>query len=155
MKTISAIFALALLLFAQVQAQTPAEVPSAPLTTVTFSETVYNFGEVEQNTPVTHKFIVTNTGTSDLIINEVKRTCSCTGLEWSKEPIKPGQTGWVDATFNAAHPGPFTKTLYFNANIDPNPVGLTFQGEVKPRVEMNLSGGTMMDAQPVPPSGGH
>jgi Protein of unknown function (DUF1573) len=125
---------------------TPPAAPALPITTVAFSETVYNFGTIEQGTPVTHKFIVTNTGTEDLVISEVKRTCGCTNLEWSKEPIKPNASGWVDATFNAASPGNFSKTIFFNANVDPNPVGLTFQGEVKAKEVLNLNGGTMMDA---------
>lgn len=163
MKKFATIFTLALFTSIGAFAQVPdatgagtvapaAPAPALPLTSVTFSETVYNFGTIEQGTPVTHKFTVTNTGKEDLVINEVKRTCGCTGLEWSKEAIKPGEMGWVEATFNAANPGPFSKTIFFNANIDPNPVGLSFQGEVKKKEELNLNGGTMMDAQPVSPT---
>jgi hypothetical protein len=120
-------------------------VPTAGGGVFKWSETTYNFGKIEQGTPVTHKFTFTNTGTEPIQISEAKRTCGCTGLEWTKESIPVGGTGFVDATFNAASPGPFNKTIFVVSNASETNVGLTFSGEVLKKEEMNLNNNTMMN----------
>ena len=110
-----------------------------------WSETTYAFGKIEQGTPVTHKFTFTNVGTEAITISEAKRTCGCTGLEWSKESIPVGGEGWVEATFNAAAAGPFNKTIFVVSNASETNVGLTFSGEVLKKEELNLNNNTMMN----------
>jgi hypothetical protein len=93
-------------------------------------ETTFDFGKIKQNKPVTHEFDFVNKGTSPLIISSVKASCGCTVAEYSKDPIAPGQQGFVKATYNAAHAGAFTKTVTINANTDNAAVVLTIKGEV-------------------------
>lgn len=74
------------------------------------SETV-DLGKVKVGNPVTATFTVTNIGTEDLLIESVTPGCGCTKSDYTKEPIKPGKTGTITATYNAAAVGNFTKTV--------------------------------------------
>ncbi|HEX4956707.1 MAG TPA: DUF1573 domain-containing protein [Lacibacter sp.] len=74
------------------------------------SETV-DMGKLKLNNPVTATFTVTNIGKEDLVIENVTPGCGCTKSDYTKEPIKPGKTGTITATYNAAAVGKFTKTV--------------------------------------------
>lgn len=95
-----------------------------------WSVTVFDFGKVKVNKPVSHKFTFTNNGDSPLVISSVQASCGCTVADYSKDPIEPGQQGFVNATYNAAHVGVFSKTVTVNANIPDGAVVLTIKGEV-------------------------
>lgn len=95
-----------------------------------WTEKTHDFGKIARNKPVTHKFEFTNNGTEPLVISEVKASCGCTVANYTKDPIAPGATGFVTATYNAANPGIFSKTVTINANTDDTTVLLTVKGEV-------------------------
>jgi hypothetical protein len=95
-----------------------------------WAETAFDFGKIKQNVPVTHEFSFANKGNAPLVISSVQASCGCTVAEYSKDPIAPGQKGFVKATYNAAKAGPFTKTVTINANTDDTSVLLTIKGEV-------------------------
>ncbi len=95
-----------------------------------WAETSFDFGKIKVNVPVTHEFTFVNKGTEPLVITSVQASCGCTVAEYSKEPIAPGQRGFVKATYNAAKVGAFTKTVTINANTDDNAFQLTIKGEV-------------------------
>jgi len=90
----------------------------------------YDFGKIKVGKPVTHTFNFTNNGDGALVISSVQASCGCTVTEYSKEPIAPGSEGFVKATYNAANPGVFTKTVTVNANTTNGAVLLTIKGEV-------------------------
>jgi hypothetical protein len=94
-----------------------------------WSATTFDFGKVTAGKPVSHEFAFTNTGDSPLVITSVKASCGCTVTSYSKDPILPGASGFVKATYNAAKVGQFTKTVTVNANIEESII-LTIQGEV-------------------------
>ncbi len=71
----------------------------------------FDFGKVKQNVAPTATFIVTNIGTEPLIIETATPTCGCTISDYTKEPIGPGKTGYIKATYNAASLGGIHKTL--------------------------------------------
>lgn len=104
--------------------------PTLPATTITWVETNFDFGDVVQSKPVKHRYEFTNNGTHDLVIDTVKPTCGCTTPSWSKEPVKPGQKGFVEAEFNAAAEGVFKKSVSVIANTEPSVTVLNFQGTV-------------------------
>lgn len=93
--------------------------------------TVHDFGKIPLNKPVTHEFRFTNSGNSPLIISSVQASCGCTVTDYSKDPIAPGAEGYVKATYNAAKPGIFTKTVTVNANSEQDGVRLVIKGEVE------------------------
>ena len=89
----------------------------------------HDFGKITQNQPASHKFVFTNTGNAPLIISTAKGSCGCTVTEYSTEPIAPGSTGMVMATYNAKKLGVFSKTVTVYANTG-EPVTLKVKGEV-------------------------
>jgi len=93
-------------LFAQAQ---PTETPKADPLQV--RELSYDFGKIPQGKPVTHVFIVANTGTEPLILENVQASCGCTTPEWSKDPIPAGGTKEIKVGYNAAAEGAFTKSI--------------------------------------------
>ena len=74
---------------------------------------VHDFGTIqEKDGPVSHVFLLTNKGSKPLAISDVSVWCGCTTTEFSKEPIRPGQTGRVKVTFNPSYrPGKFSKEV--------------------------------------------
>lgn len=79
---------------------------------VKFASEVVDLGTVKQGNPVTGTFTLTNIGTEPLIIENVTPGCGCTKSDYTKEPIMPGKTGTITATYNAAAVGNFSKTVY-------------------------------------------
>jgi len=83
---------------------------------IEFKVEKHNFGEIEQNKPVTYEFEFTNTGNEPLILTNVKPSCGCTTPDWSKEPIMPGESSVIKATYNAARGGKFNKAITVTSN---------------------------------------
>jgi hypothetical protein len=98
--------------------------------TFNWSATVFDFGTIKKDVPVTHEFTFINTGDLPLIISSVQASCGCTVTQYSKDPIAPGGEGYVKATYNAAKAGQFSKTVTVNANTSDGVVQLTIKGEV-------------------------
>lgn len=96
----------------------------------TWQETIHDFGKIKRNVPVSYKFTFKNSGDGPLIIATVNASCGCTVAEYSKEPIPAGGEGFVKATYNAANPGTFNKTVTVNANTGA-PVLLVIKGIVE------------------------
>jgi hypothetical protein len=93
-----------------------------------FRENSFDYGNIPQNVPATHEFIVTNTGNAPLIINSANASCGCTVPDYTKEPIMPGKTGVIKVTYNAANMGTFTKSVTVNSNG--GQISLTIKGNV-------------------------
>jgi len=89
-----------------------------------------DIGSIPQGTPKSLDFEFRNTGKTDIIITNVKASCGCTATDYTKTPIKPGQTAKVTATYNAANKGAFTKTVTVTTNAEEAPKVLTFKGTV-------------------------
>ncbi len=102
--------------------------PNAPK--AKYDKTVYDFGEIEQGTPKEAVFTLTNGGKEPLLISYAKAGCGCTNLKYSQEPILPGKSTIIAATYNAAAMGQFSKSVTVTTNADPNPVMLIIKGTV-------------------------
>lgn len=85
--------------FAQGQPATQAKASAAKLA---FDEKTHDFGDIKQGDKVEYTFKFKNTGTEPVVISNVQTTCGCTATNWTKEPIAPGKTGEVSASFNSA-----------------------------------------------------
>lgn len=98
---------------------------------IVFEKETHDFGVIPQGVPASYTFIVSNKGKTPLIITNAAAGCGCTTPEWTKEAIKPGGKGFIKATYNAASPGAFTKTVTVTSNASRETVTLTIRGEVK------------------------
>jgi hypothetical protein len=103
-----------------------------PKTTLTFSESSFDFGTIQEGDKVTHVFKVTNTGSNPLIISSAKGSCGCTAPDYPKDPIQPGETKDLSVTFNSAgKPGTQQKTVTVYANTVPTETLLTIKAKVE------------------------
>lgn len=119
--------------FSQVAAA-PAAQPTSKAD-ISFTSPTHDFGSIPQNVPATYAFTFKNTGTEPLVLTAVQPSCGCTTPEWPKEPIKPGASATIKATYNAANPGEFTKTITVVSNAaNPNTI-ITIKGNVKPAAQ--------------------
>lgn len=97
---------------------------------VTFEEIDYNFGYINLKNEAEHVFNFNNIGKSPIIISEVETSCGCTGVDWTKKPVKPGKEGHVIIKYDAAFPGTFEKTIKVHYNGKDSPVLLKIRGKV-------------------------
>ena len=134
MKKLLLLLVLPLFAALQINAQTAKAAPVNPNAPVAkWDKMVNDFGDIAFNVPKTAEFTLTNAGKEPLIISSAKASCGCTGLKYSAEPILPGKSTTVSATYNAAAQGIFTKTVTVVTNADPNPVVLQIKGNVLPK----------------------
>lgn len=111
-------------------AMTTTPAPKKPASPVEWKETTHDFGEIKKGTPVSHNFTFVNTTKQTVIITNVKAACGCTATDYTKTPVKPGETAYVKATYNAATVGSFSKTVNVTLNEDESPKTLTIKGKV-------------------------
>jgi hypothetical protein len=103
------------------------------LARITYEETEFNFGTVDEGEVVTHSFKFANTGNVPLIIQKARSSCGCTIPDWPKDPIPPGGTGVIEARFNtSAKLKEQKKIIYVTANTYPNETTVSLKGYVNP-----------------------
>ena len=107
-------------------AQKPAEIK--------FDAVSHNFGEFSKQSPVVStKFTFTNVGEQDLVINQAVASCGCTVPKYTKEPIKPGEKGEINVTYNGTGKalGHFKKSITVRTNGAVEITRLYIEGEMK------------------------
>ena len=98
---------------------------------IKFAETKKKFEEVIKGEVVRLEYAFTNTGNQPLIITDYKVECSCTGAEFPKQPIAPGQSDKIIVKFD-------TKTVYewqdrtveIISNAKNSPAKIRFKGNI-------------------------
>jgi hypothetical protein len=122
-----------------VPSPTPANPPTATVVTksanlnpenMAFKTEVHDFGTIAEGPAADYEFTFTNTGKEPIIIQHVQASCGCTTPSYSKDPVLPGKTGTIKASYNTAgRPNAFTKTITITSNAG-NKV-LTIKGNVE------------------------
>jgi hypothetical protein len=113
-------------------ATTPAQAKPSSLKpeNMIFSNEVHDFGTVAEGPAADYEFQFKNTGKEPLIIETVHASCGCTTPSYSKEPIAPGKSGTIKASYNTVgRPGPFTKSITVTSNAGTKV--LTIKGSVE------------------------
>ncbi|GAB3992451.1 DUF1573 domain-containing protein [Spirosoma daeguense] len=103
---------------------------TVPTALFNWRNATHDFGRIPQGKPVTVEFAFTNKGEMPLIINRAQGSCGCTGVDYPKGAVLPGQAGTIKATYNAAAMGAFNKTVTVESNAEGGSVVLHFKGEV-------------------------
>ena len=77
-------------------------------------------------------FAFTNVGDAPLIINQAFASCGCTVPTYTKDPVKPGERGQINVSYNGKgkFPGHFSKTVTIRSNAKTEIVRLTIEGEM-------------------------
>lgn len=105
--------------------ESPAEPPR-----VLLPETEHDFGAVELNAEVVHRFKVRNVGSAPLTLRLGESTCRCTTGDVPAEPIAPGEESEISVRFlEDRHFGPFRQHAEIHTN-DPR----------QPRFTLAISG---------------
>lgn len=101
---------------------------------ISFTESSYDFGEIEQGEIVEYVFEFKNTGTAPVILADVRTTCGCTASEWLREPIAPGITSKIKVTFNSSGKiGTQNKVITVISNATNNPERVSIITNVLPK----------------------
>ena len=86
---------------------------------IKFEKLTHNFGKFPESSPkASCVFKFTNVGDQPLVINQAVASCGCTVPEYTKAPIKPGESGEIKITYNGAgkFPGHFKKSITVRTN---------------------------------------
>jgi len=100
---------------------------------VLIDKTIHDFGTIGENDgSVSATFTLTNNTKATIMITNVAPSCGCTTPDWTKEPIEPGKTGQVVATFNPkGRRGPFDKTVTIVTSGNPGRFVVRIKGMVE------------------------
>ena len=99
---------------------------------ISWDTMLYDFGDVSADDgPLTCTFTLTNGSEQPVAIYEVVSSCGCTGVSFSREPVQPGGSATISATYkNEDGPGAFDKTLTVYISGIRKPVILRLRGIV-------------------------
>lgn len=87
-------------------------------TKIKFDKELHNFNSIKNGEIVGCYFKYTNTGETPLLINNVKPGCGCTTVNYTKEPVLPGEEGEIEIRFNSnGFSGKQYKIIKVEANI--------------------------------------
>jgi hypothetical protein len=104
---------------------------NSTLPVMEFEQTKHDYGMMVQGEKLSYTFKFTNTGGSDLIISDFSSDCGCTVPDFSKAPVKPGDSGKVEVVFNSAgKSGTVSKSIRLLTNAQPNTIELNITAEV-------------------------
>ncbi|OMQ12011.1 DUF1573 domain-containing protein [[Flexibacter] sp. ATCC 35103] len=111
-----------------ITAETKIEAEAA--STIVWKAETIDVGQIPQGTPKAIVYEFKNTGKTAVVITNVQGSCGCTATDYTKEPILPGKSAKVTATYNAANKGGFTKTVTVTTSAETAPKILTLKGTV-------------------------
>ena len=100
---------------------------------IKFEKTTHNFGSFSEKDPkVTCTFTYTNVGEQPLVVNQAIASCGCTVPEYTKTPVKPGESGEIKVTYNGAgkFPGHFKKSITVRTNGSVEITRLYIEGDM-------------------------
>ena len=116
--------------------------PGAPVTTLVaenmaFKVDTHDFGNIPEGPAAEFEFSFKNTGKEPIIIQRVQPSCGCTTPTYTKDPILPGKTGVIKASYGTqGRPGPFNKNLTVLSNAGSKV--LFIKGEVEKAPESSV-----------------
>jgi len=106
------------------------EISEPAASTIVWKAETIDVGQIPQGTPKAIVYEFKNTGKTAVVITNVQGSCGCTATDYTKEPIQPGKSAKVTATYNAANKGAFTKTVTVTTSAETTPKVLTLKGTV-------------------------
>lgn len=95
-----------------------------------FDKTVHDFGDILlSDGKQSCTFKVKNISSKPMLIHSVITSCGCTDVKWTREPVMPGGSGEISATYtNDEGPYPFDKGLTVYISGIGKPVVLRLRG---------------------------
>ena len=111
----------------------PTPVDTENVAAMSFVESKFDFGIVDEGDVVKHTYNFTNTGKQPLVITNARSTCGCTVPVWPKEPVAVGESGTIEVSFNTkGKRNKQQKPVTITANTFPAQTVVYLSGEVTP-----------------------
>lgn len=102
-----------------------------------FTTETHDFGTIPEGPTADYEFVFKNTGKEPIVIQQVHASCGCTTPSYSKDPVLPGKTGTVKASYaTQGRPNAFTKTITVSSNVGVKT--LTIKGNVEKAPESSV-----------------
>ena len=99
-----------------------ADVKSEKQPRILCEEATFDFGSKDSSEIVDHTFVLTNTGSSDLVSTAVRPACGCTAAELTQSTIPPGESAKLSAKLTlAGRNGQVQKPILIESNDPANP----------------------------------
>ena len=103
----------------------------SPVTEVGVSESEFDFGTFLKAEKQEHVFHLKNKGNKLLVVHDVVTSCGCTKVEYSKQPVRPGEELELKVIYEAEESGRFNKTLTVYCNTKDSPIRLRIKGSAE------------------------
>lgn len=100
------------------------------ITQVSVNQTELDFGSFPKEERQERSFVLTNTGKELMVVYDVITSCGCTKVEYSKQPVRPGETLELNVIYEAEEAGHFNKTITVYCNAKNSPLRLIVKGNV-------------------------
>ncbi|MBD3185069.1 DUF1573 domain-containing protein [Candidatus Poribacteria bacterium] len=113
---------------------------------IVISESVWDIGTVDLGEEIRHVFKIKNKGSEELIITQLRSSCSCLKVEITSDTIQPDEESDIKAVFKEDERlGEVVKTIYIDSNDPENPRSII-------RVKAEVSGKDVSNFQDTKPS---
>lgn len=109
---------------------------------IVFTDTVCDLGQVMVESGYQQcQFSFTVTGDAEVSIIGALSSCGCTIPTYPKHPIRPGETGIIDVTYDTAGrpAGTFDKTILLITTAQPERITLHIKGEAVAMTQQGTS----------------
>lgn len=115
----------------------PTHAKKPKLPRIVFKKTEIDIGTLlrDVNPKKQFTYVFKNKGKEDLYIKAVLPDCSCTAVEYSKEPVKPKETGEIMVTFDGSNISrrEHTKHIVVLTNAEVPEIELSYKVNLKSR----------------------
>jgi len=102
---------------------------------ISFSETIIDYGTIENGVDGKRTFEFKNIGNAPLIFSRIFSSCGCTIPKKPEKPIQPGESGIIEVEYDTKRTGLFQKAITVNSNAKTPNIILRIKGEVLPEPE--------------------
>ena len=100
------------------------------ITQVSVNQTEIDFGSFPKEEKQERSFVLTNAGKSLFVVHDVVTSCGCTKVEYSKQPVRPGEMLELKVIYEAEEAGYFNKTIKVYCNAENSPLRLKVKGNL-------------------------
>ena len=109
------------------------------LAEIKFTETIIDYGIIENGEDGNRTFVFKNTGNSPLVFTRIFSSCGCTIPKKPEKPVMPGKSGEIQVSYDTKRTGIFQKAITVRSNAKTANVILRIKGEVLPEPEEDES----------------
>ena len=86
------------------------------LAEIKFTETIIDYGIIENGEDGNRTFVFKNTGNSPLVFTRIFSSCGCTIPKKPEKPVMPGESGEIQVSYDTKRTGIFQKAITVKSN---------------------------------------